>query len=121
MQFIEYPKCSTCIKARKYLAAHHIGFIDRHIVENTPSVEELRQWVAMSKLPIDKFFNTSGLIYRENNYKEKLKTMSDDEKLTALSENGMLIKRPLLITDTQVLVGFKETAYDEVIKEVHHA
>lgn len=120
MQFIEYPKCSTCIKARKYLESKHITFIDRHIHVDTPTADELKLWLSLSGLSIDKFFNTSGKVYRENNYKEKLKTMSDDEKINALAENGMLIKRPLLVSDTKVLVGFKESAYEEIVREINH-
>ena len=120
MQFIEYPKCSTCIKARKFLTARNVSFDDRHIHVDIPTIEELKSWIPLSGLPIDKFFNTSGQVYREQNYKEKLKTMSEDEKIKALSENGMLIKRPLLVTDSKVLVGFKESAYEEIVREINH-
>lgn len=120
MLFIQYPKCSTCIKAKKYLTENNADFIDRNITEETPTVEELKKWVALSGLPIQKFFNTSGLVYKNNNYKEKLKTMSDDEKLAALAGNGMLIKRPLLIHEERVLVGFKEEAYASLIEEMKH-
>lgn len=120
MLFIQYPKCSTCIKAKKYLTENHADFIDRNITEDTPTVEELTKWINTSGLPIQKFFNTSGLVYKNNNYKEKLKTMSDDEKIKALSENGMLIKRPLLIHENKVLVGFKETEYATLIEEIKH-
>lgn len=120
MQFIEYPKCSTCIKARKYLEAKNVTFIDRHIHVDTPTADELKRWIPLSGLTVEQFFNTSGKVYRDNNYKKKLKIMSYDEKIKALSENGMLIKRPLLVSDTKVLVGFKESAYKEIAREMNH-
>ena len=120
MQFIEYPKCSTCIKARKYLEAKNVTFIDRHIHVDTPTADELKRWIPLSGLTVGQFFNTSGKVYRDNNYKVKLKIMSYDEKIKALSENGMLIKRPLLVSDTKVLVGFKESAYEEIAREMNH-
>lgn len=120
MQFIEYPNCSTCIKARKYLEAKNVSFIDRHIHVDTPTADELKRWIPLSSLTVEQFFNTSGKVYRDNNYKEKLKIMSYDEKIKALSENGMLIKRPLLVSDTKVLVGFKESAYEEIAREMNH-
>lgn len=109
--FIEYPQCSTCQKAKKYLNDNAIAFTARHIVNETPTKEELAVWFAASKLPLKRFFNTSGKLYRELNVKEKFDTMSEDELLTLLSQNGMLIKRPLLITESEVLVGFKEKEY----------
>ncbi len=112
--FIEYPKCSTCIKAKKTLLSLPIEFEDRHIVENTPSYDELKKWWKQSNQPLKKFFNTSGKLYKEMNLKEKLPTMSEDEKLHLLSQNGMLIKRPLLITDHEVIIGFKEDNYIKV-------
>ncbi len=112
--FIEYPKCSTCIKAKKTLLSLPIEFEDRHIVENTPSYDELKKWWKQSNQPLKNFFNTSGKLYKEMNLKEKLPTMSEDEKLHLLSQNGMLIKRPLLITDHEVIIGFKEDNYIKV-------
>ena len=109
--FIEYPQCSTCQKAKKYLNDNAIAFTARHIVNETPTKEELAVWFAASKLPLKRFFNTSGKLYRELNVKEKFDSMSEDELLTLLSQNGMLIKRPLLITESEVLVGFKEKEY----------
>lgn len=106
--FIEYPRCSTCIKAKKYLQSLSVDFEDRHIVEDTPSKEELTNWWKQSELPLKKFFNTSGKLYKEMNLKEKLPAMSEEEQLDLLSSNGMLIKRPLLISDKGVCVGFKE-------------
>ena len=106
--FIEYPKCSTCKKAKKWLEDNKIEFNDRHIVENTPTVEELKEWIKMSGKDIKKWFNTSGLKYKELNLKDKLPLMSDDEKIELLSTDGMLIKRPILVLENKVLIGFKE-------------
>ncbi len=106
--FIEYPKCSTCKKAKKWLEDNKIEFEDRHIIENTPTVEELKRWIKMSDKDIKKWFNTSGLKYKELNLKDKLPLMSDDEKIELLSTDGMLIKRPILVLENKVLIGFKE-------------
>ena len=114
--FIEYPKCSTCKNAKKWLIQNNIEFDDRNIVENTPTKEELEKWIKQSKKEIKKFFNTSGLKYKELNLKEKLPNMTDKEKIELLSNDGMLIKRPLLITDKEILVGFKEKEWEEVLK-----
>ncbi len=114
--FIEYPKCSTCKNAKKWLIQNNIEFEDRNIVENTPTKEELEKWIKQSKKEFKKFFNTSGLKYKELNLKEKLPNMTDKEKIELLSSDGMLIKRPLLITDKEILVGFKEKEWEEVLK-----
>ena len=106
--FIEYPKCSTCKKAKKWLEDNKIEFEDRHIIENTPTVGELKRWIKMSDKDIKKWFNTSGLKYKELNLKDKLPLMSDDEKIELLSTDGMLIKRPILVLENKVLIGFKE-------------
>ena len=106
--FIEYPKCTTCKNAKKWLENNNIEFIDRHIVEETPTYEELNKWIKQSGKEIKKWFNTSGLKYKALNLKEKLDTMTDDEKIRLLASDGMLIKRPILITDKSVLIGFKE-------------
>ena len=106
--FIEYPKCSTCQKAKKWLEKNNIEFIDRNIVEKTPTQEELSKWIEQSEQEIKKWFNTSGLKYKELNLKEKLSGMSDKEKIEILASNGMLIKRPLLISDKGIFIGFKE-------------
>jgi len=106
-----YDKCSTCRKARKWLDAHEIDYAVRAIDKDNPTAEELRAWVTMSGLDVQKFFNTSGKLYREMNLKDKLKTMSDDEKIELLSVDGMLVKRPVLVLEDKVLVGFKEDAY----------
>ena len=106
MLFIEYPKCSTCKKAKKFLDDNKIAYTDRNIVQDNPTYEELCRWLQMSGLEIKKFFNTSGILYRSMNLSEKLGSMTDDEKLRLLSSDGMLVKRPLLITDDFVLTGF---------------
>lgn len=105
--FIEYPKCSTCQKAKKWLQENNIEFEDRHILEQTPTAQELEKWIKQSNKEIKSWFNTSGLKYRELNLKEKLPTMSDEEKIELLTSDGMLIKRPILVIDNKVLVGFK--------------
>lgn len=112
--FIEYPRCSTCKKAKKYLQDKEIKFSERNIVENVPSKEELAKWHSISGLDIKKFFNTSGIAYREMQLKDKLSDMTIDEKLELLSTNGMLIKRPLFIGDNGVIVGFKEVEYSKL-------
>ena len=114
MLFIEYPKCSTCQKAKRWLDAHGISYTDRHIVENCPSYGELKEWYAKSGLPLKKFFNTSGLLYKNMGLKEKLPKMTEEEQLRLLASNGMLIKRPLLIMEEkgQILVGFRETEWE---------
>ena len=111
MLFICYPKCSTCQKAGKSLAEHGVAYTQRHIVEENPTYEELKKWHALSGLPLKKFFNTSGMLYKEMKLKDKLPTMSEDEQLQLLATNGMLVKRPLAVTDDMVLVGFKEAEW----------
>ena len=110
--FLEYPKCSTCRKAKKYLEENGVEFIDRHIVETNPTAEELKEWIAKSGLPVKKFFNTSGKLYKEMGLKDKLASMSDEEQIELLASNGMLVKRPLIIEDGRVLVGFKEAEWN---------
>lgn len=105
--FIEYPKCSTCQKAKKWLQENNIEFEDRHILEQTPTSQELEKWIKQSNKEIKSWFNTSGLKYKELKLKEKLPTMSDEEKIELLTSDGMLIKRPILVIDNKVLVGFK--------------
>ncbi|MGL5052300.1 MAG: arsenate reductase family protein [Cetobacterium sp.] len=112
--FLNYPKCSTCIKAKKWLDENKIQFESRHIVENNPNKEELKKWLDLSGLPIKKLFNSSGLLYREMNLKEKITKSSENELLEILSSNGMLIKRPLLIGIEKVFVGFKEEEWETV-------
>ena len=108
MLFIEYPKCSTCKRAKKYLEDRGIAFQDRHIVEENPTEEELAKWIRMSGLPAKRFFNTSGMKYRELGLKDRLPDMSEEEQIRLLAGDGMLVKRPLLIDGERVLVGFKE-------------
>jgi arsenate reductase len=113
--FVCYPKCTTCQKAKKWLDNNSINYNQRNIKEQNPTVAELEEWQTKSGLPIKKFFNTSGLLYKSLNLKDKLPTMSDAEQFTLLATDGMLVKRPILVTDDKVLIGFKETAW-EVIK-----
>lgn len=115
--FVEYPKCTTCKKALKYLKDHNVEVEDRHIVENVPTEEELRAWIEKSGLEVKKFFNTSGQLYREMGLKDKVKDMNLDEAVKLLTTNGMLIKRPILVTDETVCVGFKEAQYEEILKK----
>ena len=113
MLFLEYPPCSTCQKAKKWLDAHNIPFTSRHIKENNPTYEELSAWYKASGLPLKKFFNTSGLLYKSLGLKDKLPTMTEEEQLRLLATDGMLIKRPLVITDQAVLTGFREKEWEE--------
>lgn len=110
-----YPKCSTCQKAMKYLDFHHISYEVRNIKEEVPSKEELKEFLKKSSLDLHRFFNTSGMKYRQYHLKEKLPQMSEDEKLALLASDGMLIKRPLLVTEDKVYVGFKEKEWSELL------
>ena len=114
MLFLCYPKCSTCKKAKKWLDDNGIAYEIRHIKDENPSEEELRVWHKKSSLPLKKFFNTSGLQYKSLNLKDKLATMSEDEQHRLLASDGMLIKRPLLITNDTVILGFKEDEYSKL-------
>lgn len=109
--FIEYPKCSTCRKAKAWLEAHGVTFEDRHIVEQNPTAAELAAWQAKSGLPLKKFFNTSGQLYRQAELSAKLPAMSEAEQLVLLASNGMLVKRPLIVGEDFVLVGFREAEW----------
>ena len=113
MLFIHYPKCSTCQKAKKWLDGHNIEYSERHIAEDNPSYDELKEWYEKSGLPLKKFFNTSGLVYREMQLKDKLSSMNEEEQLKLLATNGMLVKRPIIVGEDIVLVGFKEAEWDE--------
>ena len=113
MLFIYYPKCSTCQKAKKWLDEHSIEYTERHIVEDNPTYDELKQWYEKSELPLKKFFNTSGLLYKEKQLKDKLSTMSEEEQLKLLATNGMLVKRPLVVLEDTVLIGFKEADWKQ--------
>lgn len=113
MLFLEYPKCSTCQKAKKWLDEHEIKYTDRHIVEENPTYEELKDWYQRSGMPLKKFFNTSGLLYKEMKLKDKLADMSEEEQLKLLATNGMLVKRPLIVDGATILTGFKEAEWSE--------
>lgn len=115
MIFIEYPKCSTCKKARSWLEEHLLAYEDRHIVEKNPTAEELRTWIGRSGLEIKRFFNTSGLKYKELGLKDKLPGMTDEEKIELLASDGMLVKRPLVVTEERILVGFKEKEWEALL------
>lgn len=114
MLFIEYPKCSTCKRAKKYLEEKGIDFKDRDIVKENPTKEELAQWIQASRLPVKKFFNTSGMKYREMGLKDKLVSMSQEEQIELLASDGMLVKRPLLIDGDRILIGFREKEWDQL-------
>lgn len=113
MLFIHYPKCSTCQKAKKWLEEHNIEYTERHIADNNPTYEELKEWYVKSGLPLKKFFNTNGLLYKEMQLKDKLPSMSEEEQLKLLATNGMLVKRPIIVSENSVLVGFKEAEWSE--------
>ena len=116
MLFLEYPPCSTCKKAKKWLEEHNVPYTARHIKEENPSYDELKHWLEASGLPIKKFFNTSGQVYKSLNLKEKLPSMSTEEQLQLLASDGMLVKRPIVITDSNhVLVGFKEADWESLL------
>ncbi len=113
MLFVEYPKCTTCQKAKKWLTEQGIAFECRHIVENHPTVEELKQWHQMSGLPLKRFFNTSGMKYKELGLKDKLPQMTEEEQYELLATDGMLVKRPLLVGDDFAVPGFREKEWEE--------
>ena len=115
MLFLEYPKCSTCKKAKKRLDEQGISYEDRHIIEDNPTVEELKDWHERSGLPLKRFFNTSGMKYRELGLKDKLPEMSEEEQYELLATDGMLVKRPLVVGDDFVLIGFKEALWKETL------
>ena len=115
LTFICYPKCTTCQKAQKWMDENGVAYTLRHIKEDNPSYEELKAWYETSQLPLRKFFNTSGLLYKSLGLKDKLPTMSEEEMLALLATDGMLVKRPLLIGDDFVLVGFKEAQWQEKV------
>ena len=115
MLFLQYPPCSTCQKAKKWLDEHELTHTDRHIRESNPTFEELKQWHRRSGLPLKRFFNTSGLVYKALNLKEKLPAMTEEEQLRLLASDGMLVKRPLLVTEDAVLVGFKAADWERLL------
>ena len=112
--FLQYPACSTCQKAKKWLTENNIEFTNRLIVEENPTAEELKAWIPRSGLPVKKFFNTSGLVYKELKLSEKLPAMSEEEQIALLATNGKLVKRPLVVTDSFVLVGFKPDEWGKI-------
>lgn len=115
MVFIQYLPCSTCQKAKKWLDEHAIAYTDRHIKEHNPTYEELKSWYEQSGLPLKRFFNTSGLLYKSMNLKDKLPTMTEEEQLRLLATDGMLVKRPIVITEKHIFTGFKETEWNELL------
>lgn len=113
MLFVQYPKCSTCRKAKKWLEENNIEFEERHIIEDNPTYEELKEWYERSGLSLNRFFNTSGMKYRELKLKDKRPEMSEDEQLKLLATDGMLVKRPIIVSDDFVLTGFKVKEWEE--------
>ena len=115
MLFIEYPKCTTCKKAKKWLDDHGLQYTDRHIKEENPTADELNTWHSKSGLPLKRFFNTSGVLYKEMHLKDRLPEMSEEEQFQLLATDGMLVKRPIIVTDDKVLTGFKEKEWEETL------
>lgn len=115
MLFIEYPKCTTCKKAKKWLDDHGLQYTDRHIKEENPTADELKTWHSKSGLPLKRFFNTSGVLYKEMHLKDKLPEMSEEEQFQLLATDGMLVKRPIIVTEDKVLTGFKEKEWEETL------
>ena len=116
MLFIQYPPCTTCKKAKAWLDAHNLSYENRHIKFGNPTYEELKRWQAASGLPLKKFFNTSGLLYKSMNLKDRLPTMTEEEQLQLLATDGMLVKRPVLVTDKGVTTGFKVAEWEALLK-----
>ena len=116
MLFLEYPPCRTCRKAKAWLDANGVSYTARHIKEENPSYEELKLWYERSGLPLKKFFNTSGLLYKALNLKEKLPAMAEEEQLRLLATDGMLVKRPLVVLEDRVLTGFREAEWEKNLK-----
>lgn len=115
MLFLEYPPCSTCRKAKAWLDSHSVNYTPRHIKEDNPNYEELKNWYAKSGLPLKKFFNTSGQLYKSMQLKDRLPAMSEEEQLRLLAEDGMLVKRPILVDGDTVLVGFRESEWEQAL------
>lgn len=116
MLFIQYPPCSTCLKAKKWLDEHGLNYTERHIKEDNPGYDELKSWYEMSGLPLKRFFNTSGLLYKSMNLKDRLPAMSEEEQLRLLATDGMLIKRPIIVDGETVLTGFREAEWECLLK-----
>lgn len=115
MLFVNYPKCSTCQKAGKWLKEHQLDYESRNIKEENPTEEELRRWIQISGLPVKRFFNTSGMLYREMGLKDRLPDLSEEEQIALLATDGMLVKRPLLVAEEWVKVGFKESEWSKIL------
>ena len=115
MLFIQYPPCSTCKKAKSWLDEHGLDYTDRHIKEDNPTYEELKEWYERSGLPLKRFFNTSGLLYKSLNLKERLPGMSEEEQLRLLATDGMLVKRPIIVRDDLILTGFREAEWEKLL------
>ena len=115
MLFIQYPPCTTCQKAKKWLDGQGLSYTDRHIKENNPTYEELKDWYQRSGLPLKKFFNTSGLLYKSMKLKERLPAMTEEEQLRLLASDGMLVKRPIIVKANIVLTGFKASDWEKLI------
>ena len=116
MLFIQYPPCSTCQKAKKWLDEHGLSYTERHIKEDNPGYDELKSWYEMSGLPLKRFFNTSGLLYKSMNLKDRLPAMSEEEQLRLLATDGMLVKRPIIVDGETVLTGFREAEWECLLK-----
>ena len=119
MLFVQYPKCSTCRKAQKWLDEHNIEYESRHIIEDNPQADEIKEWYTQSDLPLKRFFNTSGMKYRELKLKDKLPDMSEEEQFELLATDGMLVKRPIIVGDDFVLTGFKVKEWEEKLLQTH--
>ena len=115
MVYIQYPPCSTCKKAKAWLDDHGLAYENRHIKEQNPTYEELKDWQEKSGLPLKRFCNTSGLLYKSLNLKERLPEMSEEEQLRLLASDGMLVKRPILVADDRILVGFRESEWETML------
>ena len=115
MLFLEYPPCSTCKKAKKWLDDNGVSYTARHIKEQNPSYEELKAWYEKSGLPLKKFFNTSGLLYKSMNLKDRLPDMTEEEQLRLLASDGMLVKRPIVVTEDRILTGFREAEWEKLL------
>lgn len=117
MLFIQYPPCSTCQKAKKWLDDHGLTYTARHIKEQNPTYDELKAWYALSGMPLRKFFNTSGLLYKSMNLKERLPLMTEEDQLRLLASDGMLVKRPIIVKDNLVLTGFREAEWERLCRD----
>ncbi len=115
MLFVNYPKCSTCKRAEQWLKDHGMDYVSRNIKEDNPTEEELKEWIALSGLPVKRFFNTSGMLYREMGLKDRLAHMTEEDQIALLATDGMLVKRPVLVTEKNVKVGFKEADWEKLL------